>query len=239
MKILITSAASQLAQRLAAALSEHHQLRLTDLVPVETDFDFVRCKLGHEEETDTLVAGMDAVIHVAEPPSSVLAESLQPESRMIDFQTRCTYNLFNAASDAGIGHAIYTSTLRLFEGHDEDWTVTESWRPAPTTDADVLARHLGEFTVREFARERRINVTLLRLGTLVTAAEAAGQPLDTSWLEIEDAVQAFVGSLESPADTWAIYHIQSEFARSRFLIGRARSNLSYEPVFQPATGGGS
>lgn len=237
MKILITSAASQLAQRLAAALSEHHRVRLTDMMPVETEFEFVRCQLGHEEETDALVADMEAVIHVAELPSSVLAESAQPESRIIDFQTRCTYNLFNAAADAGIGQAIYTSTLRLFEQHDEDWTVTESWRPAPTTDADVLAKHLGEFTVREFARERRINVTLLRLGTLVTAADAASQPLDTSWLEIEDAVQAFSGALEAPAKPWAVYHVQSDFPRSRFLIDRARGDLSFEPRFQPAGGG--
>ena len=61
MKILITSAASQLAQQLAAALSEHHKVRLTDMVPVETEFEFVRCQLGHEEETDALVTGMEAV----------------------------------------------------------------------------------------------------------------------------------------------------------------------------------
>ena len=239
MKILITSAASRLSQRLAVALSESHQVRLTELMPVETEHEFVACDLGHEEATDALVEGIDAIVHVAELPASVLAESEQPENRMIDFQTRCTYNLLNAASDAGISHAIYASSLRLFEQHDEDWTVTEWWRPAPTTEADVLAKHLGEFTVREFARERRISVTLLRLGTLVTAEEAAGQRLDTSWLEIDDAVQAFAGSLESPADTWAIYHVQSEFAGARFLIDRAKRDLNFEPQFQPAGEGGA
>ena len=46
MNILITSAASDLAQGLASALSGAHQIRLTDLIDVETDFEFVRSDLG-------------------------------------------------------------------------------------------------------------------------------------------------------------------------------------------------
>ncbi len=238
MKILITSAAAPLAQRLAEVLSAEHQLRLTDLVPVETDHEFVLCDLGHGEETDALVESVEAIVHVAELPMGALAAAERRESRIIDFQTRCTYNLFNAAANAGVPHAIYASTLRLFEQHDEAWTVTEWWRPAPTTEVEVLAKHLGEFTVREYARERRINVTLLRLGTLVKAEAAAGQSLDTSWLEIDDAVQAIAGALAAPADTWAIYHVQSEFSGARFLIDRAKRDLSFAPQFQPAGAGG-
>ena len=55
----------------------------------------------------------------------------------------------------------------------EDWTVAESWRPRPSVDSFVLSKHLGEFTCREFARERKLNVTCLRLGNLVTAETAA------------------------------------------------------------------
>ena len=234
MNVLITSASSQLAQKLAADMTGRHRVRTTDLVAVESKFEFVQCDLGHGDQTDALVEGIDAVIHLAQLPSALPAAANEPESLIIDFQTRCTYNLLNAAADAGIPQAIYASSLRLFEQHDEDWTVSEWWRPGPTIEGEVLAKHLGEFTVREFARERRINVTVLRLGNLVTAAAAAGQPLDTSWLEIDDAVQAFVGALDSPADSWAIYHVQSEFPQSRFQIDRAKRDLNFTPQFQPA-----
>ena len=232
MNILITSAASDLAQGLANALSGEHQIRLTDLIDVETDFEFVRSDLGHDEETNKLVQGMEAIVHLAQVPPTVLSESNQPENQEIDFQTRCTYNLLMAASEEKVPRAIYASTLHLFDPHDEDWTVTEVWRPRPTTDAPILSRYLGEFTCREFAREGRMNIACLRLGTLVTAAEAANQPFDSTWLEMNDAIHAFECALNASAERrWELYHIQSEFPNSRFFIRKAKESLKFNPQF--------
>ncbi len=232
MNILITSAASDLAQGLANALSGEHQIRLTDLIDVEADFEFVRCDLGHDEATNKLVQGIDAIVHLAQLPPSVLSESNQPENREIDFQTRCTYNLLMGASEEKVARAIYASTLHLFDSHDEDWTVTEVWRPCPTTDASILSKYLGEFTCREFAREGRMSVACLRLGTLVTAAAAANQPFDSTWLEMNDAIHAFECALTSASERrWEIYHIQSEFPNSRFFINKAKTSLEFNPQF--------
>ena len=234
MNILITSAGSELARNVAGALAEAHTLRLTELYPVEdAEGTFVQSGLGHDESTNELVGGMDAIIHIAEVPSHLLAEADQPENYAIDYQTRCTYNLLMAAAAEGVQHFVYASTLRLFEQHGEDWTVTESWRPRPSVDSFVLSKHLGEFTCREFGREGKINVTCLRLGNLITAdAAAATAEYDSMWLEMNDAVAAFRGVLESSA-SWRIFHIQSEFPGSRFSIGKAKGHLNFEPQFVP------
>lgn len=232
MNILITSAGSKLAHRLAESLAESHTLRLTELHPVDTDCEFVQSELGHDDTTNALVRDMDAIVHIAELPAELLAKAEQPENYAIDYQTRCTYNLLTAAAEEGVNHVIYASTLRLFEQHAEDWTVTESWRPRPSVDSLVLSKHLGEFTCREFARERKLNVTCLRLGNLVTAAEAAND-FDSMWLEMNDAVAAFQGALASPS-RWGIFHIQSEFPGSRFAIDKAKGHLKFNPQFVPA-----
>lgn len=233
MNILITSAGSELARNIAAALSEEHTLRLTELHPVENiEGEFVKSELGHDESTNELVRGMDAIIHVAEVPLKLLAAADQPDNYAIDYQTRCTYNLLMAASEEGVKHAVYASTLRLFEQHGEDWTVTESWRPRPSVDSFVLSKHLGEFTCREFGREGKLNVTCLRLGNLVAADTAAASESDPMWLEVNDAVAAFQGALESSAP-WRIFHIQSEFPGSRFSVGKAMGHLKFEPQFVP------
>ena len=233
MNILITSAGSELARNVAGALAEEHTLRLTELYPVDTvEGTFVQSELGHDESTNELVRGMDTIIHIAEIPSDLLAEADQPDNYAIDYQTRCTYNLLMAASEEGVKHAIYASTLRLFEQHGEEWTVTESWRPRPSVDSFVLSRHLGEFTCREFGREGKLNVTCLRLGNLVTADAAATTEPDSMWLEMNDAVSAFQGALESSAP-WRIFHIQSEFPGSRFSIGKAKGHLKFDPQFVP------
>ena len=236
MNVLITSAGSELARKIAKSASESHTIRLTELQPIETTnlhgCEFVQCALGHDESTNELVKGVDAIVHIAETPPELKAKSDEPENFEIDYQTRCTYNLLMAASAEGVKHFIYASTLRLFEQHGEDWTVKENWRPRPSIDGSVLAKHLGEFTCREFAREGKIHVTCLRLGTIVTAEEAANAEFNSMWLGIDDAIAAFQGALDAPSK-WGIFHIQSEFPGSRFAIGNAKAHLKFEPQFVP------
>ena len=208
-------------------------MRLTDVVDVTTKWPFVRCDLGHDEATDRLVAGVDVLIHLAasysEYAESTIDNSEISANRLIDYQTRCTYNLLLAASQAGVPRCVYASSLRLFAGCEDDWAIDEQWRPRPTTGSPVLAQHLGEFVCREFAREGRIAITCLRLGILGQPDDNAAQPPGPTWLARKDAVQAFQCALATPAVPWAVYHIQSEFPGARFTVDKARDGLNYAP----------
>lgn len=236
MNVLITSAAAALACRLAVAASESHTIRLTELQPIETanlhGCEFVQSALGHDESINELVKGMDTIVHIAETSPELKAKSDEPENYEIDYQTRCTYNLLMAASAEGVQHFIYASTLRLFEQHGKDWTVKENWRPRPSIDGLVLAKHLGEFTCREFAREGKIGITCLRLGAIVTPEEATKAEFNSMWLGMDDAVAAFQGAIDAPS-RWGIFHVQSEFPGSRFAIGNAKGHLKFDPQFVP------
>lgn len=212
MKLLITSAGTPLAQALAADLSREHEVTLTDLVDVETDVAFVCCELGHEGETESLVDGMDAIVHLAELP-----DGLRNDEREVDFHTRCTYNLMFGAREKKVGHVVYISSLSLFAACDPNWNVTEQWAPRPTTDAAPLAKYLGEFTCREFAREHSVRVTCLRFGDV-------GGEGDTA-LTVEDAVTAIRSALSNDGPMWRVLHVQSEIENARFPIGQAREAL--------------
>ena len=240
MNILITSAASALAQDVAEALAGEHNVRLTDIQDVSISHPFMRCNLGHGEATDRLVADVDVLIHLA-PTYIDCAEDSSDDAgasanRLIDHQTRCTYNLLLAASAAGVSRCIYASSLTVFAGCEEDWAIKEQWRPRPSTEPQVLAQHLGEFTCREFAREGRIAITCLRLGNLDQTGESAEQPSDTTWLARQDAVHAFVSALAAPPEPWAVYHIQSEFPGARFGTEKAQEAIGFAPR-QGHTGG--
>lgn len=234
MNVLITSASSELACNLADAAAESHTIRMTEFEPVDTKYEFVQSALGHDESTNDLVKGIDTVVHIAETPPELKVQAEEPENYEIDYQTRCTYNLLMAASAEDVNHFIYASTLRLFEQHGKDWTVKENWRPRPSIDGIVLAKHLGEFTCREFARERKIKVTCLRLGDIITTEEAAENEFNAMWLEINDAVAAFQGAIDAPS-RWGIFHVQSEFPGSRFDISKAKEHLKFNPQFVPTT----
>lgn len=185
MHILLTSAASPLAQSLAEQLAPAHSLRLTERAMLKSDHEFVLADLGHDASTNLLVRRMDAVIHVDE-----MTAGTDP-SAQIDQSTRCTYNLLLAAAAEGVKRAVYLSSMELMAAY-AGYVYDPKWRPRPTTTPPTLTKFLGESTCKEFAREHKIAVTVLRL-----AAGASTQ-------QIVDALNA---ALTGDGPVWQIVHV--------------------------------
>ena len=221
MNALITGAAGSLGQALAAGLRTSHRLRLTARASLDTDLDFVRSDLGHDEATDALVAGIDVVIHQPEPAADTAADWL-------DACTRCTYNLLLAAAEAGVERVIHLSSLDLLRGWGEDTAPTEGWQPRPSCEPAILGPHLGEFVAREFAREGLLKLLFLRLGSVVRADETAGRPFDPMWIEPRDVVRAVAAALERDLPPYQVLHVLSASPRARFSTAGARDALGYE-----------
>ena len=194
MQVLITAAATNLSQQLATSLAPSHQVKLTDLVDCQTHFEFIRSDLNHESELP--VSGIDAIVHPAQLPTldQPLNDIVDPANQVLDFQTRCTYNLLQASVEAKVSNFVFLSTMRLFEKLGDNLTLSPRWRTSPTTEPNLLARHLGEFVCREFAREGKINITILRpskvnqdtISSAVAQAITSNQPWQIIHLE-EDA----------------------------------------------------
>ena len=194
MRVLITGGATRLARDLAGTLSVRHDVVLTDRseLPAGDGYAVETATLSHTGATNTLVRGMDAIVHGAD---TGLGAS---ESDRLDLAMRCTYNLLWAAAEEGVGRVVLLSSLRVLDGYDEDMTVTETWRPAPTTDLDVLSHHLSEYVCREFGRERKTGIICLRLGDLVWGDQSDGALL-SSELYFDDASQAVERAM---VDAW-------------------------------------
>lgn len=231
-RVLITSADSPLGQAVAAELGSAYQIHLTSSLEVSTTQPFTRSDLGHDESTNALVRGTDAIVHVAEPPPGA------DQSGQIDHRTRCTYNLLMAAAEEGVQTVVYLSSLAMLLDYDEDYEVTEGWQPLISSQPAVLSDYLGEFTCREFAHESRLRVIVLRLGTVVRSDEVRGKPFDPLWVEQQDVTRAIAGTLRlSLGDTdlsrsrWTILHIGSGSPDARFTSQRAAEVIGYQPQF--------
>ena len=223
MNILITGASAPLSRHLASALGGRHTITLTD---IDDAPGVVRCDLEHDDATSELVRGMDVIVHSGQTDGNA------DVSERLDTAMRRLYNLVWAAYEEGVPRVVFLSSLSVMGRYDEGLAVTEGWKPAPTTDADVLGFHLGEFICREFARERRIEVVCLRLGDLVWNAD--GQ-LSTPALYPDDALRAIESALtvdisEGYAGSrsyWGLFHVQSVVTNQRFLIATAEARLGY------------
>ncbi len=246
MHILVTSAGSSLAQHIIQGLAAEHDVRATERQWIDPpsgtppavhgqglatapndraarriaseDAPLAVSMLGHDFSTNLLVRGVDVVIHCAEPLPGEAGESY------LDYTTRCTYNLLMAASQEGASRIILLSTLALMTPYSPDFVVTERWRPLPWTDPLVMGKHLGEMVCREFAREFKIPVIVLRLGTWT----ANGQPSDMA-LGGDDLNQVIERSLHAAVQRWTVVHVQGEFPGARFPVGDAKKLLGFEP----------
>jgi uronate dehydrogenase len=224
MHLLITSAASTLARTLADILAEDHTIRLTERTHVQSDHEFVLSPLGHDASTNLLVRGMDAIIHVAQP----LPEMTPTEQ--IDWMTRGTYNLLHAAAAEGVKRIIYLSSLDLMTPYDENYIVDERWRPLPQPEPPTLATYLGESVCREFAREHKLKVVVLRLAHVADGDESRVAP----WVDVRDVAQAIQKALTADTDLWSIYHIEAASRGARFESAKARIELDFHPQFNDA-----
>ena len=225
MNILLTGAASALGQALTAGLKDKHQLRLSARTALNTALEYVQSDLGHEEETDQLVAGINTIIHLPNPSAG------HSDAAWIDATTRCTYNLLTAAAEAQVDRVILLSTLDLFLPYDADMVVNETWRPRPSCEPAILGPHLSEFIAGEFAHTNALRLLIVRLGHVVRSDEVKGQDVDPMWVDERDVVQAVANALEKDLPDYAIAHIQSDSPNARFRINTARDALDYAPQF--------
>lgn len=238
MRILITSGNSGLSMELAGSLSADHEVILTDPNQVSglpSEVEYRQSSLDYDEDLNAVMKAVDVVVHrgLVDVDASV--------SEQLDQAMRHTYNLLWAASDNDVARFVFLSSLSLLDQYEENMTVTERWRPTPTTDPIILGYHLGEFVCREFAREGKIEVLCLRLGPLSTVSF---ERPSTSSLYMRDAIQAVEGAVRAdiglsgvgarhagaaaPRSMWNIYHIQSDVPDARYSTATAQRDLGYE-----------
>jgi len=230
-KILVTSARSGIARTVAGALKKH-AVKLTDLPGGRTG-GAVANDLNHDEETDRLVDGVDAILHIGYGGQEGDAAAL------LDYYSRRTYNLLLAASNAKVERCIYISTLKLLQDYEENLTVTERWRShPPSDDPALLACHIGELVCKEFARDRLIKVVTLRPGWPIVAgprAKAAASG-ETAALATDDLATVLNAALEAKIEQWQDVHVQSPVPDQRFLMHAAQKLLSFPAPPPPPAG---
>ncbi|MEW6752472.1 MAG: NAD(P)-dependent oxidoreductase [Candidatus Latescibacterota bacterium] len=226
MHLLITGGAKPLGRHLAAGLRPPHRVRLTDWQPDGGDAELVACDLGHDEATDRLVEDVDVVLHTVFRP-----RRQDCPTAWIDANTRRTYNLLLAASQAGVRQAILLSTLDLFLAYDPGMTVSEAWRPRPTCQPESLGPHLAECVAREFAHTHALKVLIVRLGHVVTQEEAHSLPFDPLWVDVRDVVGLVQAALGQELPQFGVVHLQHDSPRARFRHHAHRHSLPYAPQF--------
>ena len=219
MRLLITGADRPLGGLAAEHLSADHELRLCGAAP-ELHVDahgYRRVDLRSPEEVEALVAGVEAVVHLAEfEPAPRTGPNAELET--LEHASLGTYRLFTAAREAEVDRVVLASTLAFFEAYPATYRVDELWRPRPSTDVAQLAPFLAERVAQEFAREGGIRAVCLRFAPIGDDPEH-----DTAAADAMAAIdRALALAFTVPGCRWQVYHVASS---PRFITRNARRGL--------------
>ena len=232
MRILFTSNQKNFAESLEKFLGNRHFIQAIDIFsPMSATENFSNNHGQTFEDVSKCLSGIDVLVH-----SGLLPSSIQVTDRL-NYNMHDTYQLLSLAVKNGVKRVIYLSTLRVMDQYDESFAVTEHWRPVPSSEPEILGPFMGELVCREFAREGKINVILLRLGDL-TESLTSLESVSNSTLYLDDAFQVIEKSFSASMKheyvdfgvSWMPLHIQSNVPNKRFLTDRAESLIDYKPM---------
>ncbi len=245
MHLLITGGRSAFAQIVAATLAAEHTIRLCDTVlPEAAEITAAAQETAHPitrmvgdirqpEDSERAVEGIDAILHFA-TLAQLQAESLTPQE-LLDYASRGTFVLMNAARAAGVGRILLGSTLAFFKRMPWHWRVNETWRPRPEPAIEQLAPWIAELATRESTRVGTMQALCLRFGQMVDDAVARSEPYDRNWLHMDDAVAGVRAALAhepTRQPDWKIFHITAPgpYAKIRHQNSAVVEEL---PDYQP------
>ena len=179
MKICVTGSSGRAGRAVVADLTEHgHQVAGADLVPARGDVApaaFLRADLTDYGQAVEVLASVDAVVHLANIP----APGLRTPSETFNQNMVMNFNVFQAASQAGVGRVVWASsetTLGLpFDVPPRYAPVDEDHYPVPSSTY-ALSKVASETIAAEIAQWSGIPFIALRFSNILGPADYQGFP---------------------------------------------------------------
>lgn len=235
-KVLITGGAGRIGQFITRQWADTYDIALTDVKePAETfGFPFVAADISDYDAIAPLCQGMDTVVHLgADPRMEAPWESLLPNNVI------GTYNVFEAAHQAGCRRVVYASSVNAVFGYRDDLQV-HTGMPVRPLNLYGATKCWGEALGCFYADQRGLSCICLRFGAVSKRPgddEAFNRRyrLDAPYIDLiltyEDLTQLVEKSIEAPDDVrFQVFHGVSNNRWKRLDISDARELIGYEPV---------
>lgn len=202
MKVVVTGGAGKAGRSTVADLVRHgHEVLDIDLARHESPAPTLVTDLAELGQTFEVLAGADAVVHLAAIP----APGLSPAGETFRNNTQSTYNVFSAAAALGIPRVVWASSETTFgvplsPGMVRYAPIDEE-HPLQPQHSYGLSKVVGEELARYFAAQSRTSFVGLRISNIITpdaydtVFSAQADPATRSWnlwgyIDSRDVAQA-------------------------------------------------
>jgi NAD+ dependent glucose-6-phosphate dehydrogenase len=224
-RVLITGAAGRIGSSLAEQLKDRYDLRVHyhHTIPEQPPVDDIAiADVSVFEQIAPALQGMDAVVHMAGEPST-RASWENVRARNIDG----TYNVLEAARQAGVKKVVFASTNHVMGMYDRDqqWPIY-SGQPVRPDSLYGVSKAFGEALGRHYYDRFGLSVICLRIGWFLP------EPRDEigrwMWLSPRDCAQVTWRAIESDVGFGIFYAISANGGR-HWDITDTMEKLGYRP----------
>ena len=224
--VLLTGAAGRIGTSLRHDLGEDYHFRCLDCRPVPHAKDVRIADITNFKALLKAMRGVDAVIHLAANPNID-----QPWEDVYTSGIGGTYNVFEAARQAGVKQIIYASTIHVSgwrEVMEESQIAPEHLRPDSLyASGKAFGEALGHFFVDRYG----MSIVCLRIGAFTPDSKLC--ELDnrkfSMWCSPRDLAQLVRRSLDRDNLGFQIFYGISGNTRRYWDISNAQALLGYEP----------
>ena len=241
-KVLLTGAAGKIGSFFRNTYADDYEFVLTDIAePEDTQgAPFTQADLSDFDAIRPLFDGVDTVVHLgADPSMDAPWESLLPNNVI------ATYNVFEAARQAGCRRVVYASSINAVLGYPRDQQVHTS-QPVYPINLYGATKCWGEALARYYSAAHGLSSLCLRFGA-VQARDSEWIHWDHEYVEIiqtlEDNASLIAAAVEAGADVmFGNFHGISDNRYKRLDMTDTKKILNYSPqddAFDMARGRGN
>jgi uronate dehydrogenase len=227
--VLLTGAAGGMGTLMRELLpaTYGYRLRLFDVMPIEGEPDAITADLADKEALREAVRGVDAIIHLA----GISLEA--PFEKILRANIEGTYNLYEAAREAGIRRIVFASS-----NHAVGFTPRPATTPAPAESLvpidtprrpDTfygLSKSFGEDLASFYWDKHGIETVAIRIGSCFP--EPTSVRMLSVWMSPPDGARLLHAALTAEDVGYTVVYGSSANTRLWWDLTSARA-LGYEP----------
>lgn len=240
-KVLVVGGSGHVGGLVLPFLAARHEIVIFDLKPPRQDVA-VRYIAGSVCDPEALAEaahGMDALLYMAMgrgwPRTDDPRIVAEWRANSYDVNVKGVHLALLAAHRNGIGHAVFTSSMSVYQGIHKRQVEGDEDTPPDADDPYGFTKRLGEEVCRSACRTWGMSVNALRLCLPVSEERwhtevKPGQA--TIMTTAEDTARALLAALEY-RDGFQAFAISGDYNQERMSLEKARRLLGWEPLARP------
>jgi nucleoside-diphosphate-sugar epimerase len=234
MRVFIVGASGHVGTLVSPFLKQKHTLRIYDVkAPADSTLDYWPGDVTDFENLKAAMAGMDLLFYMA--MNIQRGDPTAMEHSSFDVNVKGVYLALKAAHEVGIPHAVYCSTMSVYDGALESRYFFDEDMQPDARGTYGFTKRLGEEVCRNAWYRYGLSVNALRLCHPVEREkwlEQARSGVPSIPTDAEDVARLMLAALEY-RNGFHAFLTSGDYENKIMNMGKARRLLNWEPLARP------